>query len=138
MKVLTKLNTFQVFSAGILLIYLLLNIRNTYYPTVQIAKEREIQFPQLLPQVSLDKQTFFKTKPLFNIFVSKAQLQEKENFILLGVSFGKKNLAMIRDVLGNQDYYCTEGDSIAEFKVKSIFKDKVILESEKDTLVLTP
>jgi hypothetical protein len=138
MKVLAKINTFQVFSAGILVIYLLLNIRNTYYPTMQVAKEREIQFPQLLPQVSLDKQALFKTKPLFNIYVNKTQLKEKEDFILLGVSFGKKNLAMIRDVLGNKDYYCTEGDSIADFKVKSIFKDKVILESEKDTLVLTP
>ncbi|MCX5701714.1 MAG: hypothetical protein NTW64_01885 [Candidatus Omnitrophica bacterium] len=138
MRVLTKLNTLQLFSAGILVIYLFLNIKNTYHPQMQALRHREIKFPQLLPEVSLARQELFKSKPLFKIYVNKSQLREKENFILLGVSVGKKNLAMIRDTVGNKDYYCTEGDSVADFKVKSILSDKVILESDKDSLILTP
>ena len=138
MKALRSLNTFLAVSAGILAIYMVINIKNTYNPVMQAGEEKKISSVQLLPEITLENQALFKSKPLFNIYVNRAKLKENEDFVLLGVSFGKKNLAMIRDVQANKDYYCAEGDSIADFKVKSILKDKVILESDKDTLVLTP
>jgi type II secretory pathway component PulC len=131
------LNILLSLSVAVLVTYLFLNIKNAYCPKMQPVEQREIQLPALIPEVPVYKQDLFKTKPLFNTYVKKAQLQEKQDFILLGVSLGDKSLAMIRDVLGNKNYYCTEGDKVGVFKVKRISKDQVILESDQDTLVLT-
>jgi len=60
-----------------------------------------------------------------------------QEFELLGlVSVGDKTAAMIRDVHENKDYYCLGGEQIGAFKVKHILKDKVILQSESQTLEL--
>lgn len=131
------LNILLSLSAAVLVTYLFLNIKNAYYPKMQPVEQSEIRLPALIPEVPVYKQDLFKTKPLFNTYVKKTQLLEKQDFILLGVSLGDKSLAMIRDVLGNKDYYCTEGDKVGVFKVKRISKDQVILESDKDTLILT-
>ena len=131
------LNIMLALSVIILAGYLLSNVKNAYYPRIQAFEQKEIPMPVLLDEVSATKQAVFKTKPLFNTYVKKAQLREKEDYVLLGVSIGNKNLAMIKDTVGNKDYYCTEGDKIGVFRVKRIFKDKVILESDQDTLVLT-
>ena len=136
MKITKILNMSLSLSAVILAIYLILNIKNAYYPQMQTFAKKEIQLAPLL-EVPVSQPELFKSKPLFNTYVQRRQLKEKEDFVLLGVSVGIKNLAMIKDTVGNKDYYCTEGDKIAGFIVKSIFKDKVILESEQDTLVLT-
>ena len=79
----------------------------------------------------------FKKKSLFSQPVKKKAEEKKQVFILLGVSVGDKNLAMIRDVTENRDYYCVEGDRIGSFKVKQILKDRVILESEGKTLEIS-
>ena len=76
------------------------------------------------------EENIFKKKHLFSQSAKKKAEEKKPEFILLGVSVGDKNLAMIRDVNGNKDYYCLEGESIGNFRVKQVFKNKVILESE--------
>ncbi len=79
----------------------------------------------------------FKKKNLFSQPVKKKTEEAKQAFILLGVSMGDKKLAMIRDVAQNRDYYCAQGDRIGAFRVKQIFKDKVVLESEGKTLEIS-
>ena len=82
------------------------------------------------------KEELFKNRRLFSASFA-GKVQEKESvFILLGVSMGTKNLAMIRDQAENKNYYCALGDNIGSFKVKQILRDKVILESADTTLEL--
>lgn len=78
----------------------------------------------------------FKSKRLFSMSLPVKQEKKKNTFVLLGVSLGKKNLALIRDASESKDYYCSAGDNIGIYKVKRILKDKVILESEGNTIEL--
>lgn len=55
--------------------------------------------------------------------------------VLRGVSFGEKKMAVIRDSAG-KDYYVSEGESAAGFQVKTIEREKVILQSGGKTLEL--
>jgi len=76
-------------------------------------------------------------RQIFGQSAKKKIGKEKQEFLLLGVSVGQKKLAMIRDTRENKDYYCAEGDIIVGFRVKQIFKDKVILESESRTIEIS-
>ena len=84
---------------------------------------------------SFDEEVF--KRQLFSQSGKKKIGKEKQEFLLLGVSVGQKKLAMIRDTRENKDYYCAEGDIIVGFKVKQIFKDRVILESESRTIEIS-
>ena len=79
----------------------------------------------------------FRKKQLFNLAVAKKAEQEKKVFLIQGISTGKKNIAVIRDVKANKDYYCSEGDMIGDYRVKEIMKEKVVLESEAGTLEIS-
>jgi type II secretory pathway component PulC len=79
----------------------------------------------------------FKARQLFGQTPDGKPVSQKKAFVLLGISMGNRNLAMIRDTAQNRDYYCIEGDRVGAFKVKQILKDKVILESEGNTLEIT-
>lgn len=83
------------------------------------------------------EEKIFKKRQLFAQSAEKKPAPKQAAFILLGVSLGKRNLAMIRDITDNVEYYCMEGDRVGAFKVKQILKDKVILESEGNTLEIT-
>ena len=76
----------------------------------------------------------FKAKYLFTTVKKKTGEQDRKDFQLLGISVGTKNLAMIRDVRNNKDYYCVVGDMVGIYRVKEIFRDKVLLESSEGTL----
>jgi len=76
-------------------------------------------------------------RQLFNQSAKKKTGKEKQEFLLLGVSVGQKKLAMIRDTKENKDYYCAEGDIIVGLRVKQIFKDRVILESDNRTIEIS-
>jgi len=79
----------------------------------------------------------FKRKQLFNFSKLKSKNTKDQEFILLGLSTGEKNIAMIKDTKDNKDYYCKEGDKIGNYNVKQIVKDKVILESEGNIIVIS-
>lgn len=79
----------------------------------------------------------FKSRRLFGATLPGKQEKKKNTLVLLGVSLGKRNLAVIKDTSEGKDYYCAAGDSIGPFKVKRILKDRVILESEGNILELT-
>lgn len=89
------------------------------------------------------KTTVFDQKKLFDYKQSAVTGAGQERrisgspLILLGVSFGERKLAVLRDEAGRQDYYVSEGESAAGFEVRSIEKDKVILQSGATTLELT-
>jgi hypothetical protein len=87
-----------------------------------------------VPQFSADA---FKKSELFKSSGKKAPAQDTKSFVLLGVSMGEKKLAILRDTKTNKDYYCTEGDIVAEYTVKEIFRDKIVLEYEGNTLEIT-
>jgi type II secretory pathway component PulC len=73
---------------------------------------------------------------LFSASGKKTVSQDTKSIVLVGVSMGEKKLAIIRNTKTNKDYYCTEGDIAGDYTIKQILKDKVILESEGNTLEL--
>jgi type II secretory pathway component PulC len=87
-----------------------------------------------LPQFSADA---FKKSELFRSSGKKTPSQESTSFILLGVSMGDKKLAILQDTKAKKDYYCTEGDIVGNYTIKAIFRDKVVLEYEGNTLEIT-
>lgn len=93
--------------------------------------------PSLSPrEAPAPNEWLFKSKRLFNMSSAGRQEKKKSTLVLLGVSLGKRNLAVIKDTAEHKDYYCAVGDSIGPFKVKRILKDKAILESEGNILEL--
>ena len=74
----------------------------------------------------LYQEDIFKKKQLFNLATAKKSEQEKKVFTLLGISVGKKNIAVIQDVKANKSYYCSEGDMVGDYQVLKIFDNKVI------------
>jgi hypothetical protein len=143
--VITVLNIVLVFSTIVLVGYVFSNLRKPYYPVSSTAKALRAEQFELtdsespVPAGSMleFKEDIFKRKQLFNFSTKKNKELEIKEFILLGASMGEKNLAMIRDAKENKDYYCKEGDNVGVYKVKQIFKDKVIFESEGNILVIT-
>ena len=79
----------------------------------------------------------FKRKQLFNFSKLKNKTAKDQEFILLGVSIGEKNIAMIKDTKDNKDYYCKEGDKIGNYNIRQIEKDKVTLESNGNIMVIS-
>jgi hypothetical protein len=140
----SKLNILLIVSAAILTAGLYSSINRTYDSTnVQTGSKlvRPLELMVKRPvtdSVPLFQEDIFRKKPLFNLGTAKKPLAEKKEFILLGVSMGKKNIAVIRDVKANKDYYCSIGDPVADYQVKEILKDKVILEtSSNETLEIS-
>ncbi len=130
-----KLNVILIVSAGILTASLYSSI-NRAYEVDNVQSRNKIARPlELMAKgaaggaVPLFQEDIFKKKLLFNQPTAKKLAPEKKVFIFLGVSMGKKNIAVIRDVKANKDYYCSVGDPAGDYQVKEIFKDKVILES---------
>jgi type II secretory pathway component PulC len=97
----------------------------------------ENEGPVKLQEIPAFKEKIFKNKQLFYAPAQEKPGQKKAEFILLGISVGNRNLALIRDVVENKDYYCTIGDSIGAFRVKEILRDKVVLEADGNTMEIT-
>jgi type II secretory pathway component PulC len=139
-NLLPKLNILLIVSAAILTASLYSNINRTYDFTGGTAKNRLARPLELIVKgepansVPLFQEDIFKQKSLFNQATTKKAAPGKKVFILLGVSMGKKNIAVIRDVKASKDYYCSIGDPVGDYQVKEILRDKVILESADGTL----
>jgi hypothetical protein len=130
-------NAALTLSAAVLSIYLFMHVRETYHPGAPRNVLSQAEIPKLKQEQPLFDDGVFSEKRLFTGYSKKTSAVEKENFILRGVSIGEKNLAVIKDVLNNKEYYCREGDSIGAFSVKRILKEQVILESERETIILS-
>ena len=87
-----------------------------------------------LPQFSAEA---LKKSELFRSSGKKSAARDTKMFVLLGVSMGDKKIAILRDSKANKDYYCTEGDIVMEYTVKSISREKVVLEYEGEMLEIT-
>ncbi|MCX5707740.1 MAG: hypothetical protein NTY14_01960 [Candidatus Omnitrophica bacterium] len=133
-----KLNVLLIITAGLLTAGLYSSINRTYDSTnvptkSKLARPLELMVKsQASDSVPLFQEDIFRKKPLFNLGTAKKPAAEKKVFVLLGVSIGKKNIAVIRDSKSNKDYYCSVGDPVADYQVKEILKDKVILESSSN------
>lgn len=135
-RVIPTLNLVLCLSVLGLVFYLLSIWKHLYQPRMQKFETAVIEPSIKLREAPVFKEGLFKSRQLFSTsFTGKIQ-ERKSAFILLGVSMGTKNLAMIRDQAENKNYYCVLGDSIGSFKVKQILRDKVILESADSTLEL--
>ena len=131
-----KLNLLLTISAVIMAIYLFLNLTRPY----KVTRDLRMKQIDLTAMNSLSRskafvfdEQLFKSKQLFNEASMKSQ-KPKGGFVVLGVSIGEKNLAVIKDTGANKNYYCSEGESVGEYKVKQITKDKVVLESDGNIL----
>ena len=82
-------------------------------------------------------ESIFRKKPLFGLPTIESHKEVKKTFLLLGVSMGDKKIAIIRDTEGNKNYYCSEGDTIGNFRVTQIHKSMVLIESDEKTLEIT-
>ncbi len=111
---------------------LALKINRRYKPGVLFGETYSL--PRGLPV--FDEPTFRK-KLFSEETVQTAAGPKESSFILLGVSLGEKQIAILRERAQNKDYYCRPGDSIGDYTVKEIQKDRVILQSEKETVEIT-
>lgn len=135
-RVIPRLNLVLCLSVLGLVFYLLSIWKHLYQPRMQKFETAVIEPSIKLREIPVFKEELFKNRRLFSTSFA-GKVQEKESvFILLGVSMGTKNLAMIRNQAENKNYYCALGDNIGSFKVKQILRDKVILESADTTLEL--
>jgi type II secretory pathway component PulC len=134
-----KINILLSLGVIILAVYLALTLLKPYNPRTVSGGNIKLEMLALkssapAKEIPIFEEGIFKKKQLFSQSLQKKTEEKKIELMLLGVSVGDKNLAMIRDITANKDYYCVEGDRIGNFQVKQIFKDKVILESEGKTL----
>ena len=84
------------------------------------------------------QEELFKSMALFTAQINKPIRQNEAEFeLLVLISVGDNTAAMIKDVRGNKEYYCLGGEKIGNFMVKSILKDRVVLESPNQTLELS-
>ena len=138
-----KLNILLTLSAIILIAFLSLKMLKPSQAISLNAKNFKIKPFALINNESIisnsaapfDEEIF--KRQIFGQSAKKKTGKEKQEFLLLGVSVGQKKLAMIRDTRENKDYYCAEGDIIVGFRVKQIFKDRVILESDSRTIEIS-
>ncbi|MGE5308012.1 MAG: hypothetical protein ACM3OC_02910 [Deltaproteobacteria bacterium] len=65
-----------------------------------------------------------------------ANTQGGASLVLLGVSLGDKKVAVIRNESDKKDYYVSEGETMSGFQVRSIDKNKVVLDSGGKTVEL--
>lgn len=140
----SKINILLSLSVIALALYLALVRMQPYSPAVLSAKNLKLKPDELIGKGSVMLKgaddfdaRIFKKKNLFSEPTKRKAAEEKNSFMLLGVSLGEKNLAMIRNVAENKDYYCVEGDRIGGFRVKQILKDKVVLELDGKILEIS-
>jgi len=131
------LNTLLTLTVLVLAYHLFLSLKQPYQPRTQGLELMENEGPVKLQEIPAFKEKIFKNKQLFYAPAQEKPGQKKAEFILLGISVGNRNLALIRDVVENKDYYCTIGDSIGAFRVKQILRDKVVLEADGNTMEIT-
>ncbi|OGX26737.1 MAG: hypothetical protein A3J51_06950 [Omnitrophica WOR_2 bacterium RIFCSPHIGHO2_02_FULL_45_21] len=146
MKILSRESLYRFISALNLalclsvlgLVLYLFSVRKQHYqPRTQKFEGQALELSKRLEEAPALKEWLFKSRQLFNTSLPRKQEEKKSAFVLLGVSLGKRNLAVIRDTAQHKDYYCAAGDSIGSFKIRQILKDKVILESEGRTMELS-
>lgn len=152
MKILNKDNFFQlvlkfnvllIFSAAMLTAHLYSSINRTYDSSNVRSKKKMARPLELMVKgavseaVPLFQEDIFRKKQLFSQPAAKKPEPGKKVFTLLGVSMGKKNIAVIQDIKANKSYYCSEGDMIGDLRVKEILKDKVVLESASGTVEIS-
>ncbi|HOU36313.1 MAG TPA: hypothetical protein PLJ26_05050 [Candidatus Omnitrophota bacterium] len=138
--VIPKLNALLIVSGFVLGGYLLFAMSRPYQvgslagrapDTTQLNPDKQLSG---VPQFSVEA---FRKSQLFRSSGKKAASQEAKSFTLLGVSMGEKKIAILRDTKTKKDYYCTEGDVAADYKVKEISREKVVLEYEGELLEIT-
>lgn len=136
-----KANLALVASALFLAYELFVTVTATYTSANITAKRQRIRPLELTEKTAIARaavpvfsEDIFKKSRLFNQSGPKRSFGGKRQFVLLGVSVGTKNIAVIKETVGNKSYYCSVGDSIEEFTVKEITKDRVVLESEGGTV----
>jgi len=78
----------------------------------------------------------FKTLENPDDEAKKALAAQVKNYKLVGISWGESPQVIIEDGKDNKTYFLKAGDTIGQFKVNSILKDKVILESDGQKLEL--
>ena len=140
--VIPKVNVGLIISGFMLGGYLLFSMSRPYQVGTLGDKQLNLQSFDSVVKKTMDavppfNKGIFKNSELFSSFGKKAASQGTRNLVLLGVSMGQKKLAIIRDTKANKDYYCTEDDIAGEYKIKEIYKDKVILEYDGNTLEIT-
>lgn len=145
-KVIPAINIALSCSAVVLIFIVLFSLRKPYYPDSMRGKAQIIEQTGLpaaterakdLTAIAGFSEEIFKRKQLFNFSKRKNKEAKDDEFLLLGVSIGEKNIAVIKDTRESKDYYCREGDKIGNYNIKRILKDKVILESENNILVIS-
>lgn len=83
-------------------------------------------------------ESLFREKVLFPREAPAVVVEDKKGtLILLGVSLGEKKIAIIRDSSQNKNYYCSPGGAVGDYRVKEIYKGRVVLESPRGALELT-
>jgi hypothetical protein len=84
-------------------------------------------------------ESLFREKVLFprELPAVAAVVEDKKGtLILLGISLGEKKIAIIRDSSQNKNYYCSPGGTVGDYRVKEIYKGRVVLESPRGPLEL--
>jgi type II secretory pathway component PulC len=140
-NVIPKINVGLIISGFLLGGYLLYSMSRPYHGTLG-DKQLNLQSFESVVKKTLDavppyNKGIFKNSELFSSLGKKGVTQQARNLVLLGVSMGEKKLAVIRDTKANKDYYCTEDDIAGEYRIKEIYKDKVILEYDGSILEIT-
>lgn len=145
-RIIPAINITLSCSAVILVIIVLFSLRKPDYSAYSKGNARILEQTEINVGAKPEKELIetadfseeiFKRKQLFNFSKIKNKEARNQDFILLGLSIGDKNIAMIKDIKENKDYYCKEGDKIGIYNIKRILKDKVILESENNVLVIS-
>jgi type II secretory pathway component PulC len=135
-ELIPKLNMLMAISAVVLIAFLSSSLLRPYKinRNLTIKPVVDTKLFTLQDGKAIFQEDIFKQKKLFNESGKKDTSEPKKEFMLLGVSIGAKSLAMLRETRSKKDYYCAVGDMIGDFRVKQILKDRVILESEGNTL----
>ena len=130
-----KINIILILTAVGMGIYLAMLLSTPYKVSFSSDAAPEYKFAQIQQPSYAFQEDIFKENKLFG-GKKKAGIGKK-SLLLIGVSLGRKNIAIIRNPNDNKDYYCSEGDAVGEYIVKLISKDKVVIEGEGNTLELT-
>ena len=144
-KFLPKINLLLTLSVITLVIYLGISLMRPYQPyafdSLRVKDESELVSKELsqdfnkLPDF---REGVFNRRALFYTSLEAKPKEEEAEFQLLGVvAVGDKISAMLRDIRARKDYYCVEGDEIGAYKVKQIFRHRVILESKGTILEIS-
>lgn len=133
-QLIPKLNAGLIASAALLAGYLVYSLVQPFDYSRQAGRtdraarpRTELRIPAAAGPVFAEGT--FKAKYLFSQPAKKANGPVARQYVLLGISVGTKDLAMIRDVKNKKDYYCGVGDMVADYRVLEIHKDRVVLES---------